>query len=85
MPFYQFCLMAAVIWTAQANAGDKGFAKFMATLWLLSSVVAWGLDRENPKHHLHNKWQLSFLVAKPRKTKSLSESKSETKSSSTLI
>lgn len=45
MPFYQFCLMAAIVWGAQANAGDKGFARFMTTIWLLSSFVAWALDR----------------------------------------
>lgn len=41
MPFYQFCLMASIVWVAQANAGDKGFAKLMTIFWLLMSVVGW--------------------------------------------
>jgi hypothetical protein len=45
MEFYQFCLMAAIVWGAQANAGDKEFAKLMTTIWLLSSFVAWVFNK----------------------------------------
>jgi hypothetical protein len=45
MSFYHLFLIASIIWTAQAYAENKGFAKLMAILWLLLSFVAWILDK----------------------------------------
>jgi len=45
MKYYQFYLIVSTIWTAQANPGDKRFARLMAILWLLLSFVAWILDK----------------------------------------
>jgi hypothetical protein len=45
MEFYQFCLMASIVWGAQANAGDKKFANLATTIWLLLSLAAWVFNK----------------------------------------
>jgi hypothetical protein len=45
MQFSQIFLAASIFWHAQANAGDKDFAKIMSFVYLLASVVVWCLER----------------------------------------
>jgi hypothetical protein len=45
MQLYQLFLIASMYWHAQANAGDKNFAKVMSFVYLLASVIVWGLEK----------------------------------------
>ena len=42
---HQIFLIASMYWHAQANTGDKNFAKVMSFAYLLASAIAWGLEK----------------------------------------
>jgi hypothetical protein len=45
MQFFQILFIASMYWHAQANAGDKDFAKIMSFVYLLASVAVWSIER----------------------------------------